>query len=268
MKFRETPRAPLEGELNLHAIVKDKRGREYLKRYPKDNPRIFRSLAHEYHALGFTNLGGTFRRRTPEEQRNFLEHAAQNGLSVLPPAYVDEKNINYYPFLAGSETLDEFLPHASDKEMEQVTYELFADLRQAHSNDIIYGDRWSKNILVVPSFSIEASHDSSLSDNHLTTVQRKLVHIDFDLEISGPVARELELAQVTYYTLCAGRQRVLPTLSKILAINVNVPNLNFPVFAQFLERHAIFFKDNKEYGNCEKEVLALIAAMYTLRGNR
>lgn len=259
MRFRESRMNPLEGGLNVNAIVTDDAGRTYLKRYPKEATATLKSIAHEYHAIGFTNSGGLVRSRTPEEQGRFLQQAAQKGLKVLPPAYMDSKGITYYRFLEGAETLDQFLSHATDREFHEILYTLFADLRMAHSNNILYGDRWPKNILIVP------NKTTKRRDGHTS---HSLVHIDFDLEISGPTSREFELAQVVYYVVCAGHQRSLSILPQLLVIDTSIPGFDFHAFADYLEKHAKFFSNDKEYGDAENDISILLAAVSTLRGSR
>ncbi len=244
MIFKESPeKAPFEGDLNVNAVFTDSEGREFLKRYPKENPRILRSIADEYKGLGFIDSGGRFRIRTPEEETRFTTQAAEYGLKVLPPSFVDEKGISYYRFLSGARALNDFLPNAPDGEVDNIVFQLITDLRLAHSKDFIYGDRWSPNMLIVPS--------------------RGLTHIDFDLEIYGRNAREFEVSQVAYYTLCAGRGRALPMLSKMLAVNDKWFDLS--VVEHFLNRAARYFQKDEKYGNAEQDVDSLIASVRTYR---
>ncbi|MBY0539212.1 hypothetical protein K2P56_02105 [Patescibacteria group bacterium] len=244
MEFRKLFREPLEGALNVHEFVVDELGREFLTRNPKDTTKeIIRKNAHEYHFIGFTDLGGRFRRRTSAEQVQFATNAARQGLRVIPPAYVDEKDVPYYRFLNNAKTIDKFMQEASDADIDRTVYDLFSDLRSAHKKSIVYGDRWTPNMLIAP--------------------ETGLVHIDFDLEIYGKFTKEFELAGVVYHTLCAGRYRALPTIAKILALN---PDWVKPrVFEHFLTRMALFFEKDNFRGNCVKETSILLAAMHTLR---
>lgn len=150
MKFKEVEQDPIEGALNIHTILTDDKGGIYLRRHPKENSPVMDFISYEQHFLGFTDLGGKFRRRSPQEQVQFTTKAAAQGLRVLPPVYVDENNRSYYHFLSGSQALDDYLPHASVNEAGTIVYQLFDDLRRAHSKGFVYGDRWSKNILITP----------------------------------------------------------------------------------------------------------------------
>ncbi len=264
MRLREVPGMAFEGGMNVNVVVTDDAGRSYLKRYPKSAEQVSKLLKHEHDALGFTNRGGSFRRRSADEQGSFLQRAAGRGLKVLPPAYIDEKGFTYYRFIEGAQTLEHFLPHASPDEMGHIVHEFFADLRLAHANGIIYGDRWAPNILVVPRVSPLKNNENI--HGTIRRAQSTILHIDFDIELSGPVAREFELAEATFYTLRAGGGRIVLILANILGIDVNVPGFDFKAFVDFLEKFAKLFKKDPKYGSSEKEVVALIAALRTTKG--
>lgn len=260
---------PFEGGLNVSSVVTDDAGRSYLKRYPKSGKETLKLLKHQYNALGFTSRGGSFRRRSSQEQGNFLQRAAGLGLKVLPPAHIDEKGFMYYRFLEGAQTLDDFLPRASSEEIDAIVHDLFADIRVAHANGVIYGDRWGQNILVVPRFSLlgNESNESEKMKEPARRTRKTVLHIDFDIELSGPIAHEFELAEMTFYTLRAGGERIVPMLVNFLGIDTSVRGFDFKAFVDFLEKFPELFKDHPKYGGSEKEIVALIAALYTVRGN-
>lgn len=89
------------------------------------------------------------------------------------------------------------------------------------------------------------------------------MHIDFDIEIYGPVARELEVASLAYYTLCAGKDRVIPPLSTILGRSKNW--FNPRVAEQFMMRLAEHFKNHEKYGNAIGDTAKLIEVTRALR---
>lgn len=232
MRLVELQQAPLEGALNVspfYALSNE----TVLGRIPKANPAILESLAYEYHSIGFTGHGGSFRRRSPKEQFAFVNRAASHGLRVLEPGYINANDHIFFPFLSAAQTWDNALPALSDQDAGRLTYELFDDLRRAHSAGIVYGDRWSQNILVDPTFGI--------------------LHIDFDLEISGKCAKDFEVAQAVYYTLCAGRERIIPLLKDILLYGdwFNIYRVD-----EFVRKHSVFFNRSQKYGSTE--VLASI----------
>ncbi len=233
MSWKEIKRDPLIGELNVNRFVKDDKNGLYLQRIPKENRRILTSIQHEYGYMGFNDAGGKFRRRKPSEQFQLTRKAAFAGLRVLPP--IDEEgDTTIYPFFTDAQTLDQYLPQASPEEAERITYQIFDDLRRAHQLGIIYGDRWSHNMLVIPQYGF--------------------INVDFDIEISGPPAKELELAQAAYYTLSGGREKVLSMLSQIL---VAKNWFNLDMMETFLQRHSVWFNETK-FGGIQEETGVLI----------
>lgn len=192
MKSLEIDRDPLIGEFNTNYFLQH--GDDLaLLRVPKRNPDLLENIIHEYRAIGFTGQGGRVKRRSGAEQYEFGWKAAQAGLLVLPPLALNGENVEY-PFLTEAQTLDVYFnSHQSD--LNGIVFQLVRDLKRTHSKGFVYGDRWSGNMLVDPKFG--------------------LVHIDFDLEISGPTVRELDVAQVIYHTLWAGKEQVLPILANL-----------------------------------------------------
>lgn len=246
MIFRETENAPLEGSLNTNVFVTDQCGNVFLKRYPRENPLVMDFIEHEQYFLGFTNHGGKFRRRTPEEQAHFSSQAAQRGLRVLPPVYRDEKGFNYYSFLSGVQTLDTYLPNATEDECNTIAFQLFEDLQHAHNEGFIYGDRWSENILIMPGYGV--------------------LHIDFDLEVYGPAARELEVAQVAFYTLSGGKDKVLPMLGTLLGKEKGWVDIR--TVEHFTKQLAVQFQQHPTYGNTVNDSMLLfdlVHAQYSRR---
>lgn len=237
MRLVELEKNPLVGELNINKLVASPSGLVLLKRTPKENKHILRSIAHEYNNIGFTNAGGKFRRRTPEEQAKFTEYAAIQGLRVVPPI-IKDGNITYFRFLNQAKTLDNYLFEATEDETTQTVYQLFNDLWKAHNRSgIIYGDRWSKNILVDPHAGV--------------------MHIDFDIEISGRPAKELDIAQIAYYILCGGREKAIGLLTHILSHSEGW--FNPTLVDQFLRGHARHFHSSQQYGHAEEMTDMLIA---------
>lgn len=186
---------PLAGEFNTNVFVLAD-GRAALMRIPRRNDSMLASIFHEYRAIGFVADGGRVKRRTPEEQYAFSRQAAMERLRVLPPLSFDSSKKIYYPLLPHAQTLDVFMQDAAEEDRSRVIHQLVDDLHAAHTRNRVYGDRWAGNMLVDRKFG--------------------LLHIDFDIELLGPHAHELEVAQVTYHTLWSGRSSVVPTLAHIL----------------------------------------------------
>lgn len=237
MGFIKIDREILKGELNINRFLQTPNNAIVLERFPRRNKPIMESIAHEYNEIGFTGQGGRFRRRTIEEQSHFTRLAASLGLHVLQST---NEGMNYYPFIKNAQTLDNYLPLASPKNTAKVVYESFDDLRRAHDHDIIYGDRWPKNILILPNAQI--------------------LHIDFDIALSGPCAKEFEVSQLTYYTLCAGKEKVIPQLAEELHLGSNRHDFN--LVDKFLQGHARHFANDEKYGGMENETKTLIGLVH------
>ncbi|MBY0110521.1 hypothetical protein K2Y00_00720 [Patescibacteria group bacterium] len=120
--------------------------------------------------------------RTTEERVQFGKDAFQKQLRVLEPALLEDGSV-VFPYLENSETMTLFLRKASLEEATPRIQELFMDLANAHSQGIVYGDRWPDNILI--------------------DADKGVVHIDFDLKL-GEFGKELEVAQLMLYTLALG----------------------------------------------------------------
>lgn len=233
----------LEGQLNINEVRTDRivKGPQRLivRRFPKENTTILRSLAYEYHEIGFTQLGGSFRRRSRDEQIQFTRRCAALGLRVLPPL---EEGKGYFDtlFLEKAEKMDEYLSHATSEQAARFTYDVYMDMYKAHNAGIIYGDRWADNILVAPNIGV--------------------VNIDFDIEISGPFAKEFEATQVACYILAEAKMEITPLLTKLLS----APHEGFhmKVVEKFLRGHALHFDGAKKYGSIENEMNALIGLLF------
>ncbi|OGK31496.1 hypothetical protein A3F29_04075 [Candidatus Roizmanbacteria bacterium RIFCSPHIGHO2_12_FULL_33_9] len=233
--YREVGRPAIEGELNINEFVKTQFGLVLLKRVPKDNPQIWDSISVEYGAIGFFEEGGSFKRRSFEEQLHLAEDAAFYQLRVLLPASVKNETI-YYPFLADALTYDEYLANAAADESVEIVSQLFEDLRSAHTKGIVYGDRWPPNILV--------------------TQGEGVVNIDFDIELTGFPAVEFETAQAIFYTLCAGKKDIIPSLVDILISNDGW--FNYALVEKFLIGHGNFFATDPKFGDFRKLISRLL----------
>lgn len=208
----------LVGGLNINGVVRRGDGTATLIRQPYENPRLVRMIEKEYEAVGFYDLGCHLRRRTPEEQAIFARSAAQIGLRVLPPIESLAGELFCYPFLEDVLPLDQSLPN-SGREAQVIIEALFSDLWKAHQHRVVYGDRWSPNILM----------SSKLGP----------IHVDFDLAISGPYAVDFEVAQMTYYTAIATPSETLERITQELS----VPGwFHQKIFSNVIRRHAQYFK--------------------------
>lgn len=239
MSWHELQTPPILGALNEHIFVVDEHKNCGLMRSPIKNVDLMRSIGYEYSYMGFFEKGGNFRQRSPEEQYLFTKKAAEAGLSVIPP--IEEKGTSiYYPYISDAKTLDVFVGEEKEKSIPFI-YKLIDDLYQAHKKGVIYGDRWSHNILISPKLG--------------------LIHIDFDLEIGGACAKDFEVAQVAYYTLSAGKDNVIVPLARLLGSHTgwfNIRNVD-----SFVSKHATYF-NNTPYGGIQNETEKFLNVLHSV----
>lgn len=228
---------PLVGEFNTNIFVFTN-GIAALMRIPKRNESMLDSLFCEYRAIGFISDGGRVKRRTPEEQYTFSRQAAVEGLRVLPPLSFDGKTIQY-PLLPHAQTLDVFMRHAVESDKSRIIHQLVDDLHLAHAKGRVYGDRWAGNMLVDPMFG--------------------LLHVDFDIELLGDHAHELEVAQASYHTLWSGGPSVVPVLIQALSLHRD-GWFALPRTTGYLRGFARYLHQTK-VGGKEDEVEMLIDAL-------
>ncbi len=236
----EIPTAQFIGQLNESVVSRSgPQGLAMLTRHSFPNRHIFDSISDEYHDIGFTQMGGRVRRRTPEEQYSFMRYCAQEGLRVIPPFEIHQSAIDL-PFLEHARTLDVFMADADGASAEKVAHDLLLDMSKAHQKGVVYGDRWSKNMLVDPRFGP--------------------MHIDFDLEISGPASADFDLAQMSYYILCGGKGKVIPIIAQFLGRTKSLDSLRKR--ETFLRGHARHFFERPIYGHVMEETETVIDSMF------
>jgi len=211
---------PLEGGFNTNFFQTDIKGNLVLSRVPKPNRDLFENILYEFRAIGFTADGGRVQRRSIEEQVHFANSAASKGLPVLP--FFKSGEQWSMPYLENIVPIDEYLRSAdvADQEKNMAVFDLLTGLERAHRQNIIYGDRWSGNMIV---------------DNG------KVMHIDFDLELSGDYAREADLAQTLYHLIWADASRA--TLPLIIGVVSKLGNYDIHKTLHYLEGFSQFFTD-------------------------
>jgi len=213
---------PLEGELNRHDFfINTTDGSTWLRRVPKENPRTVQEIFLEYSGIGFISLGGKFTIRSLAEQWKFNSHAHSRGLAVLKPGPLEDRAF-YTPYISDATTLDKFLPRVGSS---AIASQLFTDIKHAHSEDIIYGDRWPPNILV--------------------TKDGQVIHIDFDIKLLGENCKEFEISQLAYYLLHSGGEEVIETVAQFLA---QAGWVDISVVACFLKGHLKYFGETPDGG--------------------
>ncbi len=198
-----------------------------------------REIVAEYDGIGYTSdYSGSLGLRTIDEQETFLAKCIKSGLPVLPSVARIEEGL-IFPFIEGV-TYSEFLStETSAERIDHVVSAYMRDLLTAHSQAIVYGDRWGPNTIINPENSIQ--------------------HIDLDLELKGPFAREFELAQGVYYTIFfAGtrdkKELVIDIINGVLRNIQSDPNYNRIAFINLLKAHMTFFS-GKDYECPETAIL-------------
>lgn len=92
----------------------------------------------------------------------------------------------------------------------------------------------------------------------LVTPDVGVIHIDFDFEISGPYAKEFELAQVIYYTVLSGKDQVVSSVCQCLSGSLWCDS---KMVADFLHAKTVFFRNTRD-GGIEDHIEAVIRNVF------
>jgi hypothetical protein len=148
-----------------------------------------RAIAYDLITNDFTNSGAidsglVFRIRTVHEQAIFQNRLVEEG--IIPEEYryiVYSDHSMVLPFIEG-ELLNEYLLRTqNEQDLQLVINNTFRGLKEAHSKQIVLGDRLVPNTIVLPDL--------------------RVVEFDFDVEIIGDVkiAAAFEIAQAVYHII-------------------------------------------------------------------
>lgn len=233
MNLKLTPlkRKTLKGDLNHFRFFRDENERVILCRRPIENRVLWEQIKKEYAGIGFFQLGGKIRRRSPLEQGLFCKKCVKYGLPAILPVKFSETE-GWYPFIKGI-TYDRWL---NSRGISNKIIDLYiGSVVKAHQNDIIYGDRWGPNTMVVDESTI--------------------VHFDFDISLEGVFEKEFELSQSLYYTLCFSSRKTLVSryLNWRLRLIKQGGQYNWEVLSKLIEGHYRYFVSTK-YG-CSKRLI-------------
>lgn len=235
--WKEVDRSTLDGNLNTNVFVTGIDGRMALQRFPRENLDLMANLFWEYRDIGFIKSGGRFRRRSPQEQYTFGYQAARSGLKVLPPLSLVKDTV-FFPYLNEAQPINQHFasrPHTAP----DIVGTLFLDLASAHTQGFVYGDRWAGNMLIDPKFG--------------------LVHIDFDIEIFGRFAEELDVAQTAYHALWSCNSDSVSAPALIAThLSLFATSHDLQVVFKFMKGLAKFFHDT-QVGGIDEEVDQCIA---------
>ena len=233
-----------QGNLNDLSVVCDQYGNLYVWRTPKPYPEILPKIAQDLRGTGFLTSGGSYRFRTVREQVNFMEKASRLNLPSIVATYADGSGM-LLTFVQG-------IPYNSYLHLGGIsaTKDVLDGLIMAHTQNVVYGDRWAKNTMIKPNGNI--------------------VEIDFDIELTGKNAREFELAQMLYHILLfsSRRSEILEFLADYLKNKLFLSEYNLSTVVKFLSNYTNYFQDQPNEGGIKQEVAELIHILQSVSGER
>lgn len=257
MLWKEIPREPLFGGLNINRFVQNGEGDLALRREPRDNQATLRAVHDQYGDLGYLNAGGKFRRRKPSEQAQVTTEIKSLSVDIVAPID-EEERYPIYPYVTDAQTIAEFLPHAIQEDTEHIVFEIFRGLRRIHDHDIVIGDRWTDNMLVRPHFThghleprflqIDPDYDL-LSDDGITDDPKALL-----------AAKAFEVASSAYFVLHSAGEKVIPPLAQVL--DPGKAWYNMALMKVFMQSRSVWHdnpqNDQTEWGGIQRETGVLI----------
>lgn len=220
-----------QGEFNFNWILEGHNNRKYVLSIPRKNLEIVQSIDREYTGIGFLNFGGRFRFRTIIEIVDFTRQCEESGF-VVPKILEFSPNYIVRNFIHG-ETLAETLRQADDLLGIAVRY--LTEILRAHQSNIIFGDRWGPNEIVLP--------------------DKKICFFDFDIKLLD-LGKEFELAQTIYYSILYSSRKNTTTdaLSYLLLNNRKGLIYDWDKIISLLNGHCKFFTEDPQYGGVEQYV--------------
>lgn len=230
----------LESIFNDNYIIREEKTSEkYVLRIPKENLEIKNSIRKEYEGIGYSTNGSGYKFRNLEEQVSFISLCQQKNIPVA--IVVDaEKNYMLTEFIEGKE-LPNILKNLDFIDNINLVDLYLSSLISTHEQNIIMGDRWCYNTIFTP--------------------QKKLFHIDFDIELSTDDAREFELSQGLYYSLLYSKNKkeVVNSFKDFFYRKDLTTLYDRTRVIEFLKNHSRYFHNNQEYGIIEKEIDQIIS---------
>jgi hypothetical protein len=182
----------ISGGLNHNYVVRDISGKypgKWMLRVPISNPTQRLAIRQEYLSVGYLQTGNEFSFRTLPEQSEFSRIIHGQGLPVQKVLdYSDSYML--VEFIEG-QPLDQFLMQGGNPKLIE---NYLGWIQVCHERDMIMGDRWSPNTMVV-------------DGEHIT-------FFDFDIQLTAADAKEFEIAQAMYYCLLGTSNK--PAVERIL----------------------------------------------------
>ncbi len=177
-----------QGRINRTSVWRNTAGEKFVLRQRSMDPHFLARFQKELTFVEFLPQGSFSIRSTQEEFAAMNAHH-ELGLAVPKPIDANEKQI-LLPFILGSD-----LRCVLQSGHFTGIHAALLDILHAHSIGVVYGDRWAKNIIL---------HEETENQS-----QARISQIDFDLAISGPKSRELEITQFLYSILCCAESPFL-----------------------------------------------------------
>lgn len=225
-----------QGNFNRSFVVIDSTGQEYIIR--QENP-YGRSLElpfveAEYKGVGF--LGhpqNGFRLRTAAEQHQFTTLLRENGIKASRTIY-SKGNIQIISYENGAVNIADLWINA-DQRAPTATDMALIKLAESHDKGFILGDRWGPN--------------------EILTTDGEIMFVDFDIEISGPEAKEFEMASMLYFNSYFAQQpssikdlnRLLEIYKQFFASSLFTKVYNKPLLFDYLTRYFSYFANDGNY---------------------
>lgn len=254
-------------------------------------------IIDEYQGIGFISYSGSLRQRAPYEQIEIIDKCKELGIYLPKPiAYIHggkfysaspetTQNIFFaarvlsvieerrqssalvFPFIPGITLADFLQSPANNEEETDLKYQAIGaqmdNLCKAHEANIVIGDRWGPNQIVVN----VVTNNNSEAFLMPQTDKVKLAHIDIDLDITrhsktgefNPASREFEAAQVlyhlAYWTTSTERQEMIQSCL-IPTWNIHRANYDMMKLQIMLRGHIDYFNmHNRAYAYSESRLL-------------
>ncbi len=181
-----------QGELNDMRPISLFNGKGAFLRTRKEEgivKQTLRALDFEYEGLKYFSKGGGYRLRSLDEQNQFTQRCNEREIIVAGVEWLGEHAIVQH---VKGRVLSEYLK--GEQADLQVVENFLGTVLNAHQKGIVFGDRWTKNVIVTP--------------------DGQIVHVDFDIELEGDCRHEFEMAQAIYYVSLAKDEEAQDVIDK------------------------------------------------------
>jgi tRNA A-37 threonylcarbamoyl transferase component Bud32 len=229
-----------QGGLNKISVYDSESGKVIVKtplqKYEQD--QTLEQISQEYGALGVDDE--SWRLRSYPEQKEAIKKWSNLGIPIPSHYFISETYIlmDYIPL----QTYKNLLRNNNVISTNNAIKSFLHTIIYAHSNGVVFGDRWGPNEFVD---------------------KDEVLLFDFDIELDFPAAKEFELSQVIYYSLLNSRgnktdvsdllvREIFDSESKLL--------YDYKTVNLFLENHVDYFQ-GKSDGGIEREVSYFIDSL-------